>query len=152
MPPKFALQSVLDYHHSRVDVLEGEFGRLIQLKVKAEETLVWFEGEQERLFCELKEMQTGEMDLQGITLTRSNLKRILNDIEKQKQIILALERAIEAKHLELVQARQDEAVFEKLKEKEMERFNEKIHLQEKILLDDIYISKAHRHPSRKDQE
>ena len=149
MPPKFALQSVLDYHHERVDKLEGEFGRLVQLKVKALETLVSYENDMERILGDLKELQTGEMDLQAIRLNRTNLKRVENNIEKQHQVIRNLEKEIEKKQIELILARQDEAVFEKLKEKELERFNEKIITQDKILQDDIYISKAHRQPARK---
>ena len=55
-----------------------------------------------------------------------------------------LEQAIDAKQLEIVQARQDEAVFEKLKEKELLRFQVRMEQQEKLLMDDIYISKARR--------
>jgi len=29
MPPNFSLQSILDYHHSRVEVLEVELGKLL---------------------------------------------------------------------------------------------------------------------------
>ena len=152
MPPKFSLQSVLDYHHRRVEIIEGELGRLMQAKLEALEVLENLNLEQERMLVELSELQSGEMDLSSITQTRFNLRRTQNDIEKQEYIIQSFEKLIQSKQVELVQAKQDEAVFEKLKEKEMAKFMERVNFQEKILQDDIYISKAHRQPVNRREE
>jgi len=50
-----------------------------------------------------------------------------------------LETAIEAKQMEVVQARQDEAVFDKLKEKELTRFQVQMNEQEKTW-EDLVLS------------
>ncbi|MEI8132702.1 MAG: hypothetical protein WCG34_09720 [Leptolinea sp.] len=147
MPPNFSMQSILDYHHSRVEVLEVELGKLIQSQKEITALLEELMDDQARLFQELKNFQTGDLDLQKIAQTRLNIKIVQENIEKQKALLALLEDAIEAKLLDLVEARQDEAVFDKLKEKEMDRFTEKQLAIEKILQDDIYISSAHRRKS-----
>lgn len=146
MAPKFAFQSILDYHHSRVELLEVDLSRLTQARQEGLDQLEGLNTNQNRLFNDLSELQMGEMDLQKIAQTRFNIKRIQNNIEKQQAMLQMLEQAINAKRNELIQARQDEAVFDKLKEKEQVRFDEKVNQQEKLLQDDIYISKAHRRP------
>jgi flagellar protein FliJ len=147
MPPHFSLQSILDYHHSRVEVLEVELGKLMQSYREMTEQLNQLNSDQERLYVELKGNQSGELDLQKISQTRINIRKVQSDIEKQQALLQLLSQAVEAKRNDLIEAKQDEAVFDKLKEKEQERYLEKQNSIEKILQDDIYVSKAHRQKS-----
>jgi flagellar export protein FliJ len=144
MPPKFTLQNLLDYHHSRVELFEVELGKLYHSHLEVTGQIDQLHSEQERLFVELKETQSGELDLQKISLTRSNIRNVQENIARHKKLLQMLEEAIEIKKAELIEVKQDEAVFEKLKEKELDRFNEKQMAIEKVLQDDIYTSKAHR--------
>ena len=144
MPPRFSLQSILDYHHNRVEILEVEMGTLVHTRNEIMDMLMFLMKEQERMLEELRDLQKGELDMQTISLIRYNIHRLQENIEKQQQALKMLEQAIDAKQLEIVQARQDEAVFEKLKEKELLRFQVRMEQQEKLLMDDIYISKARR--------
>jgi flagellar export protein FliJ len=144
MGPKFSLQSILDFHHKRVEILELELGRLNQSKLTAMEILQKYLNEQDRLLEELSNFQTGEMDLHSIAQSRLNLKRNQTRIKRQKEEIVLIGQAINAKQQEVIQAKQDEAVFDKLREKELEKYIEKVNLQEKSLQADIYISQAHR--------
>jgi len=144
MGPKFSLQSILDFHHKRVEVLELEYGRLQQSRLIAIEFMQKLLDEQDRLIEELSQFQSGEMDLHSIAQSRLNLKRNQARIKRQKDEIVLIDQAINAKQQEVIQAKQDEAVFDKLREKEMEKYQEKINLQERSLQADIYISQAHR--------
>ena len=144
MPPRFSLQSILDYHHNRVEILEVEMGTLVHTRNEIMDMLMFLMKEQERMLEDLRDLQKGELDMQTISLIRYNIHRLQENIEKQQQALKMLEQAIDAKQLEIVQARQDEAVFEKLKEKELLRFQVRMEQQEKLLMDDIYISKARR--------
>jgi len=144
MPPRFSLQSILDYHHNRVELLEVELGTLVHTRQEIMDMLLSLMKDQERMLEELRDLQNGELDLQTISLIRYNIHRLQENIEKQQQALKMLEQAIEVKQMEIIQARQDEAVFDKLKEKELVRFQVRMDQQEKILMDDIYISKARR--------
>ena len=151
MPPRFSLQSVLDYHHNRVEILEVELGALLHSRQEIMYLLVALMKEQERLIENLRELQNGELDLATIGLIRSNIHQYQENIEKQQKTIKMLEQAIETKQMEVIQARQDEAIFDKLKEKEFLRFQISMNQQEKILMDDIYTSKARRKVDEKDK-
>jgi len=152
MPPRFSLQSILDYHHSRVEILEVELGTLVHTRQEIMDMLMFLLKEQERMLEELRDLQSGELDLQTISLIRFNIHRLQENIERQQQALKMLEQAIEAKQMQVIQARQDEAVFDKLKEKELLRFQTRQEVQEKILMDDIYISKARRHVTEPGEE
>jgi flagellar export protein FliJ len=152
MPPRFSLQSILEYHHNRVEILEVELGSLVQNRKEIMDMLMFLMGEQERMFNELKELQNGELDLQTIGLIRNSIHSLQENISKQQNTLKLLEQAIETKQLELIQAKQDEAIFDKLKEKEFLRFQTNQNQQEKILLDDINTSKARRLASEKNEE
>ena len=142
MPPRFSLQSILDYHHNRVEILEVELGTMLHNRHGIMDLLMNLMKDQESSIENLKELQSGELDLHSIGLIRSNIRHLQDNIEKQQKSLKALEQAIEKKHLEVVQAKQDEAIYDKLKEKEFMRFQDKLNEQEKILMDDINTSKA----------
>jgi flagellar export protein FliJ len=144
MAPKFSLQTILDYHHSRVEILELELSQLLQAKNEALAALDQLFGDLDRLYQELTNFQTGEMDLKVISQSRFNIKRTQSKIEKQKEQLVKIDQSINVKQKEIIDARQDEAVFGKLKEKEKGRFEEKIKRQESTLQTDIYISQAYR--------
>lgn len=152
MPPKFSLQSILDYHKSRVELLEMELGRLVATRQEGLDALTKLNIEQNRLIEELVGFQSGELDLHIIAQARLNLKRNQTKTKTQEDDLKVIEQAIRAKQDEIILAKQDEAVFDKLKDKEIERFNEKIKTQEKNVQSDIYISQAHRQSHKDGKE
>jgi flagellar export protein FliJ len=127
-----------------VEILEVELGTLLHTRNEIMDMLMFLMKEQERMLEELRDLQNGELDLHTISLIRYNIHQLQENIEKQQKALKMLEQAIETKQLEIVQSRQDEAVFDKLKEKELIRFQIRMEQQDKLLMDDIYISKARR--------
>ena len=144
MPPKFSLQSVLDYYHSRVETLEVELGRLRQAHHQAQLYLEALQLNQAELFEKLRHKQVGDLDLTELESLRLNLKFVEARIEQQKAAIVALAKQIEAQRLLVVAARQDEETLNVLKEKEDARYRAETLKQENRLREDIYISQAHR--------
>jgi flagellar FliJ protein len=142
MAPKFALQSILDYHHSRVEQHEIELGNLNNQKSKLEEIINLLLFKKDEFLDELKHLQTGELDLQAIHQVKSNIEVVEDTIEKRMQDLYQIEILIEEKRKELLSAKQDEAVMDKLKEKEIEKYDLKIQEYEKRQQDDIYTSKT----------
>jgi len=148
MPPKFSLQSVLDYQQQRVDLLEVDLGRLQQSRQSALKILDQLQEELSNLMDELANLQNGDLDIQALMMARLNVKRVQNQILNQKMTIQAIDKAIAEKRQEVIQARQDEAAFETLKDKEIQRYNDKVIEQEKRQQDDIYTTKAHAHSAQ----
>lgn len=144
MPRKFSLQPVLDYRHSLVDAMEVELAGLQAEKQRAVALLEKLYAFKEQLFQELHEQQNGEMNLQAIGHSRSNLKTVEDLIRQQSKTIEELDVRIKAKLAEVIQAKQDAETLVTLKNKEEERFKAEQARQESRLQDDIYIAQAHR--------
>ena len=144
MAPKFSLQSVLDYYHSRVETLEVELGRLQLAYQQAQAYLDALRANQAELFEKLRHKQVGDLDLAELDNLRLNLKIVETRIEQQLVTLATLARQIEQQRQLLVAARQDEETLNILKEKEGARFRAEELRQENRLREDIYISQAHR--------
>ena len=76
MPPKFALQSVLDFRHSKVKSLEIQLAELLQVAQQYQTLLARLEEIQGELISELEERQRGEMDLFAIQHLRGNIQLV----------------------------------------------------------------------------
>jgi len=152
MPPRFSLQNVLDYRHSKVETLEVAHGRLQHQVQKAVEQLHALEKERDGLLLELGSYQNGNLDLQKILQARTFLKRLQKGMERQQQEIERLKAEAEEARRALVQAKQDEAAMEKLSQKEMQVYTDRMNMREKQQQDDIYISQAHAASEKKMRE
>ncbi|BCY17951.1 MAG: flagellar export protein FliJ [Chloroflexi bacterium] len=152
MPPKFSLQNVLDYRHSKVETLEVAHGRLQHQLQKAIDQLHELEKARDSLLQELGSYQNGNLDLQKILQSRTFLKRIQKGMERQQQEIDRLKAEAEEARRALVQAKQDEAAMEKLSQKEMQVYTDRMNMREKQQQDDIYISQAHSANEKKMRE
>lgn len=147
MPRKFSLQPVLDYRHSLVETMEVELAGLQAEKKRAVELLDKLYAFKEQLFQDLQDQQNGEMDLQAIGHSRSNLKTVEDLIRQQTKTIEELEKRVQAKNAEVIEAKQEEETLVTLKNKEEERFKVEQARKESQLQDDIYIAQAHRRGS-----
>jgi flagellar export protein FliJ len=143
MPPKFSLQPVLNYRHTRVEGFEVELGVLLDARQRGSEFLEKLRSFQKGLFAEMHTQQSGGlMDLEKVAQLRSNLKLIEERIHVQIETLAELDSQVEAKRNELVAAKQDEETLVKLKENELDRYREQQARQESRLQDDIYIAQA----------
>ncbi len=144
MAPKFTLQPVLDYRHSRVELLEVELGRLKFNKQRAQEFLKALHEMQSHLYDQLGQYQQGEMDMVKISQVRSNVQLVRQSIEQQEAMLIELDRQVQSKQAEVVEGKQNEEMLVTLKNRALERFQAEQAIQEKRLQDDIYISQAYR--------
>jgi flagellar FliJ protein len=142
MAPKFTLQAILDYHHSRVEQFEIELGSLNHQKAELEEMINLLNYKKDEFLNELKHLQTGQLDLLAIRQVQSNLEVLDATIDKRLKDLYQLEIIVEEKRKELLAAKQDEAVMDNLKEKEVKKYDLKIEAFEKRQQDDIYTSKT----------
>jgi flagellar export protein FliJ len=142
--PKFNLQTVLDYRHSKVEALEVELSKLIQKQFELTQLLDSIQVQITALNNELQEKQIGEINLFTISVLRSNINLLNEKIDQIKAAMEKLVKSIEEKRQEVVLARQDEEVLEILKQKEIDRFKEEVKVQEGRAQDEIYIAQAFR--------
>lgn len=144
MPPRFSLQPVLDFRHSRLEALEVELGRLLAAHQRSRASLETLRAAQNSLFDQLLRQQMGEIDLVKIDQLRANLKVVQQGITERKAELEELARQIRDKRAEVVEAKQDEEILETLKSKEAERYLAEQDHKELRRQDDIYIAQAYR--------
>lgn len=144
MPPKFALQTVLDVRHSRVESLEIQLGQLLQAQREGMDTLALLETNMQKLFDQLHEKASGDIDLFAVRQLQENVHVTQEQIKRVQEALDLLAQKIDAKRQELVIARQEEEVIKSLKEKELERYLIELAQRENREQDDIYIARAFR--------
>jgi flagellar export protein FliJ len=152
MSPRFSLQNILDYRHNKVEKMEVVFGRLQNQLLLAKNQMLTLETQKQQLMQELGSFQNGNLDLQTILQARTYLKRVQKGIERQRIEIERLSVEVENARITLIQAKQDEVALEKLSEKELQVYSDKVNIREKQQQDDIYISQAHTANDRKMRE
>jgi len=144
MAPKFSLQNVLDVRHGKVELLQIEFSKLLAAQQETEMRLSSLREFQRNLLDQLKDAQSGEMDLSKISLLRLNIVQVNTYIENVSLDLARLNRAVQEKKTELINAKQSEETLEILKRKRHE-----VYLAEQVQIesraqDDIYIAQAFR--------
>jgi flagellar export protein FliJ len=148
MAPKFSLQSVLDFRHSRVEALEMEYSKLLEAQ---QEGLLMQEQNREALkdlYALLRQEQSGDMDLITVQHLRRDTRSVSERLEQIGQALVVLAGRIEAKRYEIVAARQAEETLTTLKDKEITRWQaEKVRVENRQQ-DDTYISRAFRNDNR----
>ena len=144
MGPKFSLQAVLDFRHSRVETLEMELAKLqetyrqgLDMQTQCQDSLV-------QLYLQLQQEQNGELNLFNITHLRQDAHSTKDRLEQIKQALVAVEERIEIKRQEIVTARQAEEALNILKEKENNRWLAEQVLVESRQQDNVYIAQAFR--------
>lgn len=153
MSPKFSLQSVLDYRHSRVEALETELGQLLSTQQRMHLVLENLYATQASLFGEMSSQQSGEIDLDRLQRIRVHLHLLEKQIKRQQQMLAEIAQQIDAKRAEVVHAKQDEEALEILRKRERQRYDEALRQREARLQEDIYIAQAYRQEQeRGDQE
>lgn len=145
MAPRFSLQPVLDYRHTRVEALEVELG---QLQGEREKTLEFMESLRNRrrgLLDDMRLQQSGELDFLMLNQMKTNLKSTEVRILKTQALLREIDKAITAKRAEMVAAKQEEEALVVLKNKEVERYQAELNRREIRQQDDIYIAQAFHH-------
>jgi flagellar export protein FliJ len=144
MAPKFSLQNVLDVRHGKVELLEIEFSKLLAAQQDTEMRLSSLQEFQRNLLDQLRDAQSGDMDLSKISLLRLNIVQVNTYIENVSLDLARINRAVQEKKTELIKAKQSEETLEILKRKRHEVFlAEQVQIESRAQ-DDIYIAQAFR--------
>jgi flagellar export protein FliJ len=144
MPPKFTLQTVLDVRHSKVESFEIDLGRLQQEKVQKENYIQTLYSAQDNLYELLHTSMSGELDLINVNLLRGNINQLTTQLDATNRAIADLDRRIDMKRLELIEAKKEEESLKLLKNREYDRYLDGEKDKEKRFMDDIYISQGFR--------
>ena len=140
--PKFSLQTVLDVRKNKVDKLEMELAELLLEQQNLLKHKNDIEMRLDNDFYKLKVIQTGEINLTEMDQLRHAIRKYQKMIKNIEEKLRLLDKKILLKRDELLFARQNEKIIDKLKQKEYKRFCNELNQQELHLQDDIYIAQA----------
>lgn len=140
--PEFSLQTVLEYRHSLVEGLEIELSVLLNKEQEIQNGIDQMNANKEQILVDMKDIQKGKIDMNHLNQMKDNVKFLKNRIAEQHEALEELCKEIDAKRKELTEAKQDEEVLVKLKEKMISDFEEKVKKADDALQDDIYIAQA----------
>ena len=148
MAPKFGLQSVLDFRHSRVEALELDFSKLHEAFQQGMRMQVECHQNLDGIYIRLQQEQNGDMDLFAIQHLRQDALAFKKQLDQIGEALAMLEGRIEEKRKEIVAARQAEETLNTLKNKESERWHAEQVVIEGKQQDNVYIAQAFRRSNR----
>jgi len=135
---KFKLQSVLDARQKKLENSQLEFAKaqhhLHQENIKLSNLIKILEETCQGLEQVLKAQM---IDSTSIFIHQNYITTTKQNIVNQKLAIKQAELELDEKNLLMLEALKDKKVMEKLKEKALSEFTEKINHQEMVMIDEI---------------
>jgi flagellar export protein FliJ len=150
MKHQFALQTVLDARHSKVESLEIGLARLLGLQIECQTILTNLTSDRSKLIGKLSDAQLGTLDLFEISNLRGNLQTLDKNIVMVTEEMNKLTTAVNAKRQELVFAKQAEESLDIIRRKRLEIFKQEQDKVEASNQDDLYIARAFRQLRQED--
>ena len=139
MGPKFKLEAVLNYRRSLTEQAQERLGHSLQSKARLEATLEQGQNALRQLDEQLKERQREGLSVAEIDLFEGQILHRRRQLRHWQQQLQELESQILAERQELLQAKTDLQVMEKLKEKKQAAYRQKLSRQERNLLDEVSL-------------
>jgi flagellar FliJ protein len=140
----FELHQVLHYRTDLERLRKQEFAAARQDLDRASDKLAQQREEAEALARDFAE-RNGQIDsVVELQLYADFFSRKREEIKHQQERVIALDRILENRREELVQATQDKKVLEALKEKKIHAFRQEQQRKERDFLDEISVQKKGR--------
>ncbi len=135
---KFRLQSILDYKQDMEDKEKEKLAKILAELDKAIKYKAFLEQKREQAKLELKEKQKkGGVDVNQLRFYTNYLKKLDNDIVQATIQIEKIKVKEREQRQALLKAAQERQVYEKLKEKHRQQFEEEEAEKERKLIDEL---------------
>lgn len=138
---QFSLDTVLGYKQQVLDNLQNEYAALVARVHRQEEHL-----RQTRESYHACNRELREAELVGITVAEAirlenGLRFWEQEIERSQQLLRQYQKEAEAKREQVVEARQDTASLEKLKEKKHQDYTYQLQKAEEQVIEELVATK-----------
>ena len=134
---QFSLDTVLQYKQQRLDALKAEHAAAVQWVRHQEATVADAEARYARLNEEYREKKAEGLLVAEAMTYETGLQVIENEIRREQERLRELQRQAETKRAEMVEARQETASIEKLREKKMDLYHKELQKSEERFIDDL---------------
>lgn len=134
---QFSLDTVLEYKQQVLDGIQNEYSALL-LQVRRQEERLQLEKQH---YTELNQ-EFREETSRGITVAaalhyENSLRFFENTIDEEEKRLKTIQKQAEEKRKQLVEARQDTASLEKLKDKKRESYQKQVQKLEEQFIDEL---------------
>ena len=134
---QFSLDTVLQYKQQRLDALKAEHAAAVQRVRHQEAAVADAEARYARLNEEYREKKAEGLLVAEAMTYETGLQVIENEIRREQERLRELQRQAETKRAEMVEARQETASIEKLREKKMDLYHKELQKSEERFIDDL---------------
>lgn len=132
----FRLERVLNYKKTVEDLKKNQYGSVKQRLNREENKLDSFIKHKKNLLNE-KDSTIVKTRVGNLVLYNNYIKDINEKIENQKEIVSQVEKELQIKRAEMIDAIKEKKMFEKLKENEYEKYLYELKKEEEKLNDTI---------------
>lgn len=134
----FKLQSILELKIKLEDEEKRKLADLMQLQAQEERVLQQLQQTRLQRIAEFKEKQCqGGIDVTELQMYAYIIEKLKNDIINQQLRLKEIAIMIEQQRQVLIKATQERKIYEKLKEKRQNIWNEEEEYEEKKLIDEL---------------
>ena len=134
---QFSLDKVLDYKGQILDSLRNEHAILIQQVRQAEERLRQAEERYVQFNREFREAEAEGITIAEALRYEGGLRYLEGEIQREARLLRQAQEEAERKRQQVVEARQETASLEKLKEKKHLAYQKGVQKSEELFIDEL---------------
>ena len=138
----FSLQKILEIKEQVLDNLKIEMGNLNRDLDTAEQQIRKLKAEFKQLNEELNGKCAVSVSVGEMTYYKMYMNNVLKQTDKKEEEKNIILKKIEAKRHEIVNANMEISSLEKLKEKELEKYNKEVMKREEIFIEEFVSNKS----------
>ena len=146
---EYKFQTLLDLKEQLEEQAKNEFGKVMARLNREKEKLRRIEASITMSIEEFRVISGGRFTAETIKRYNAFIKKMKENAVEQKQVIIDAEEEVEAARQLLVKAVQEREKFEKLEEKEYDKFFEEEKRQDNMIIDELV---SYRSGSKSDGE
>lgn len=146
----FTLQSLLNHRKFIEETLQKELALFKRSLIDEKKKLKDYEKVRNSLLVKLQQKQRESITVSENLLYLDFLVRMGSDLDKQRDRVLDIEKKIDRKRADLIEAMKAKKTLEKLKEKQLNEYNHKLMKNEQDFMNEAGINIFNR-TSRQEQ-
>jgi len=141
---QFILEPLLNHRKSVEDNLQKELGVCKTCLAEENRKLRTCKKEKNKTLEEMQQKQEDGITVSEALLYFDFINRLSRDLDKQKQRLSAIEKVYHRKREEVIEAVKKRKILEKLKEKELAEYNQRLEKSEQDFINEAAISQFNR--------
>ena len=138
---KFKLESLLEHRKFIEETVQKELSQIKRRLIEEQNALDRLYQKEKAVNSNLEHLKQRPLASSELIMHNQYLTHLNQAIEKQKRVVHSVEKSLDSKHDELTEAMKKRQTLEKLKEKGLNAYKEKIFKQEQDFINEVAIGR-----------